>query len=222
MFDVVQGKVPILIEIKEFKHFNVETHYNDDFIEEDKKIKEFISNDDQSGLIILHGGKGTGKTTYIRSLILSNPDKKFVFVPSNLIPMLGDPSFANFLLTMTNHIIVLEDCEDAIRSRKVAGNGAAVSLLLNMSDGLMSDDLCMKFICTFNEDIKNIEKYTREKNYPAYSHITSKQDIDKKGLRTFFFSLLLMESCSLNAPSVITTNQYCVLGLESLTLFSLL
>lgn len=146
------------LKIKEFKHFNVETHYNDDFIEEDKKIKEFISNDDQSGLIILHGGKGTGKTTYIRSLILNNPDKKFVFVPSNLIPMLGDPSFANFLLTMTNHIIVLEDCEDAIRSRKVAGNGAAVSLLLNMSDGLMSDDLCMKFICTFNEDIKNIDE----------------------------------------------------------------
>lgn len=34
----------------------------------------------------------------------------------------------------------------------------------------------------------NIEKYTREKNYPAESYIVSKADIEKIGLRTFFFS----------------------------------
>lgn len=34
----------------------------------------------------------------------------------------------------------------------------------------------------------NIEKYTREKNYPTTSKIVSKMDIDKLGLRTFFFS----------------------------------
>ena len=34
----------------------------------------------------------------------------------------------------------------------------------------------------------NIEKYTREKNYPAESYIVSKADIEKLGLRTFFFS----------------------------------
>lgn len=35
---------------------------------------------------------------------------------------------------------------------------------------------------------KDIEKYTREKNYPETSYITSKEDLEKKGLRTFFFS----------------------------------
>ena len=34
----------------------------------------------------------------------------------------------------------------------------------------------------------NIEKYTREKNYPAESYINTKEDIIQKGLRTFFFS----------------------------------
>jgi len=34
----------------------------------------------------------------------------------------------------------------------------------------------------------NIEKYTREKNYPEESYINSKEDIEKKGLKTFFFS----------------------------------
>lgn len=35
---------------------------------------------------------------------------------------------------------------------------------------------------------RGIEKYTREKNYPEDSYITSKDDIKEKGLRTFFFS----------------------------------
>lgn len=34
----------------------------------------------------------------------------------------------------------------------------------------------------------NIEKYTREKNYPTKSKIFSKKDIDEYGLKTFFFS----------------------------------
>lgn len=41
-----------------------------------------------------------------------------------------------------------------------------------------------KQICTNN----TIEKYTREKNYPENSFVVSKNDIDKLGLRTFFFS----------------------------------
>ena len=35
---------------------------------------------------------------------------------------------------------------------------------------------------------KGIEKYTREKNYPENSYIKSKDDIEKMGLKTFFFS----------------------------------
>lgn len=34
----------------------------------------------------------------------------------------------------------------------------------------------------------NIEKYTRERNYPDKSYIVSKDDIKEKGLQTFFFS----------------------------------
>lgn len=44
---------------------------------------------------------------------------------------------------------------------------------------------------TFSRQISkynNIEKYTREKNYPKESYIVSKKDIKTLGLRTFFFS----------------------------------
>lgn len=144
--------------IKEVEDFDIKKQYNDDFPEIDGTIRDFIDEDNKSGLLILHGPKGTGKTTYIRHLISGYPNKKFVFIPSGLITMLGEPSFGNFLLSLSNSIIILEDCEGVIRSRKSTGSSSAVSLLLNMGDGLMSDDLGVKFICTFNDDFKNIDE----------------------------------------------------------------
>lgn len=143
--------------IKEVKDFNLELQYNNDFPHEDEKVRKFIEDDDRSGLVILHGEKGTGKTTYIRNLISSFPNKKFVFVTPDLIPLLGQPAFTTFLNSLNNHIIILEDCENAIRDRKTTGTSSAVSILLNMTDGLLADDLGIKFICTFNEDIKDID-----------------------------------------------------------------
>lgn len=145
-------------KVSECPGFDVRKQYNDDFAEEDAIISEFIAEDNKSGLVILHGEKGTGKTTYIRNLILNNKDKKFIFVPSNLVTMLGEPSFGAFIGKLTNSIMILEDCEGAIQSRKSgAASSSAVSLILNMTDGLLSDDLSMKFICTFNENTKNID-----------------------------------------------------------------
>lgn len=46
-------------------------------------------------------------------------------------------------------------------------------------------------VATFSKQLTkydNIEKYTREKNYPDKSYTVSKEDIEKMGLRTFFFS----------------------------------
>ena len=143
--------------IKEVEDFNINLQYNDDFPHEDKKIRSFIENEGKGGLVILHGEKGTGKTTYIRNLITTFPNRKFVFVTPDLISSLGTPAFTTFINTLENHVIILEDCENAIRDRRSTGANAAVSTLLNMSDGLLADDLGIKFICTFNEDIKDID-----------------------------------------------------------------
>lgn len=50
-------------------------------------------------------------------------------------------------------------------------------------------------VATYSRQItkyNNIEKYTREANYPSESKIVSKEDIPKLGLKTFFFS----DACS--------------------------
>lgn len=145
-------------QIKPPKDFDITKHYNDDFQKADELIRNFIQDKERSGLVILHGEKGTGKTTYIRNIINKFPESKFVFVPSNMIRLLGEPAFGNFLMSLKNDIIILEDCEDVIRTRKsIMTSSSAVSLLLNMGDGLLSDDLGIKFICTFNENIQNID-----------------------------------------------------------------
>ena len=151
------GYMLIKSKVKVVENFNIQEQYNDSFEKENNKIEEFLSEKEKGGLVILHGEKGTGKSTYIRHLINEHDDLNFVFVPANLVPLLGDPSFGTFLQTLANHIVILEDCENAIRDRKVSGSSAAVSLLLNMTDGLLEDDLGIKFICTFNEDVKNID-----------------------------------------------------------------
>ena len=144
-------------KIKEVPDFDISKQYNDDFVHEDKKICKFVEDEDKSGIVILHGEKGTGKTTYIRNLISTHSDKKFVFISPDLVSLLGTPSFTDFINTLNNHIIILEDCENVIRDRKSTGANSAVSTLLNMSDGLLADDLGIKFICTFNADIKDID-----------------------------------------------------------------
>lgn len=167
-------------KIKAPENFDVEKQYNDSFIKEHNKISSFIENDEKSGLIMLHGVKGTGKSTYIKHLVASNPDKKFVYVPANLINLLGDPGFGSFLTTLNKHIIVLEDCENVIRDRQTSNSMAsAVSMLLNMTDGILSDDLSIKFICTFNEDVKNIDSALLRKGRMISKYEFKNLDVDK-------------------------------------------
>ena len=164
---------------KDYSTLDVAKNYNDNFQHENRKIEEFIKQDDEAGLLILHGEKGTGKSTYIRYLISTNPEKKFVYVPSGMVGILSQPNFSSFLMTLQNHIIILEDCEDAIKDRKANGTPAAVSLLLNLTDGLLSDGLGLKFICTFNDDVKNIDEALLRKGRLVSKYEFDLLDTDK-------------------------------------------
>ena len=143
-------------EIDTVSDFCLEEQYNDDFFNESEKIESFIQKE-KSGIIILHGEKGTGKSTYINHLINANPEKMFVYFPSALVPLLGEPSFTDFFPRLKDSILILEDCEDALRSREAVGGNRAVNQLLNLSDGLLKS-LGIKFICTFNAPPEEIDE----------------------------------------------------------------
>lgn len=136
---------------------NFETMYNDDFIDVHHQIKEKIS-EENKGIVLLHGVAGSGKTNYIKWLTGQVPNKKFIFVPTTMIPSLTDPSFLTILIENKNSVLVLEDCENYISERSTLdANTDVVSSILNLADGVLSDIMECQFICTFNSDISKID-----------------------------------------------------------------
>lgn len=164
-------------EVDTVEDFNLEEQYNDSFIPEAEKIENFIQKE-KSGIIILHGEKGTGKSTYINHLINTNPEKMFVYFPSALVPLLGEPSFTDFFPRLKDSILILEDCEDALRSREAVGGNRAVNQLLNLSDGLLKS-LGIKFICTFNAPPEEIDEALLRKGRLFSKYEFKKLDKDK-------------------------------------------
>jgi hypothetical protein len=134
----------------------IDDNYNNDLFEANKKIIDTINND-SSSIIILHGKPGTGKTTYLRHLIYTENEKVFVWVDSSLFKYITDSKFVSFLLNYRNSVFILEDCEALLVSREGEKN-SAIQSLLSISDGILGDSLKIKFICTFNTDLDNIDK----------------------------------------------------------------
>jgi hypothetical protein len=137
---------------------DVNENYNDDFEDVNKTISDFLNTKDKNGLILLHGKYGTGKTTYIRHLI-SSINKRFIFLPLNLMEAISEPNFLPFISNYKESVLILEDAEDLLISRNAmpTRNNALVNLL-NIGDGLLSDAFSIKIICTFNADLKQIDK----------------------------------------------------------------
>lgn len=133
-------------------------HYNEDFVPVAAEIENFIQEDNKSGLIILHGKQGTGKTTYIRHLI-NLGKKKMIYMSGDLVDKLSDPTFITFIRQQKNAVFIVEDCEELLSSRNGSNRmNAGLINILNISDGLLSDELCIKFICTFNAPLKDIDE----------------------------------------------------------------
>jgi ATP-dependent 26S proteasome regulatory subunit len=62
-----------------------------------------------------------------------------------------------FLLNNKNAVFVIEDAEELIASREEVRN-SNLSMLLNLTDGLLGESLGIQIIATFNTDVKNIDK----------------------------------------------------------------
>lgn len=136
---------------------DIDKQYNDDFKPVYNGIVDFLDKDNRkSGIVILNGEPGTGKTTFIRHLVFNVPGN-YIFINNAMGVRISSPEFISFLLAHKDSIFILEDCEGVVMDRQITGFTNAVAAILNMADGIMSDIFNGKFICTFNADIGKVD-----------------------------------------------------------------
>ena len=160
---------------------DIKANYNDDFYAVDKNITRSLKSSG-SGLILLYGVPGTGKTTYIKNLISKYPKLNFIFVQNDFIKNLLEPNFISFLLKQRNSILIIEDAEKVLTSRTQLKEDSFVSTILQLTDGLFSDYLNIKIICTFNISISNIDTALMRKGRIIAKYEFKKLDKNKTNL----------------------------------------
>ena len=131
-------------------------HYNEDFFPIHKTMVKQLNKKDTNGLYLFHGTPGTGKSTYIKYLI-HQLKKKVIFISPKMAGELDNLSMTPFLLENRNSVFVIEDAEELITSREEVRH-SNLSMLLNLTDGLLGESLGIQIIATFNTDVKNIDK----------------------------------------------------------------
>ncbi|CAF1075343.1 unnamed protein product [Adineta steineri] len=147
------------IKMKQPDIVDLKLQYGDEFPNIHKKLLKTLQENKSSGITMLHGSPGTGKTSYLRYLINEVKSKEIIYVPPDLAHRISEPTFLPFLLSHSNSILIIEDAENIIhdRTNNTVLHEQAVANLLNLSDGLLGDAMHQQIICTFNCDIQSID-----------------------------------------------------------------
>lgn len=120
-----------------------------------EKIIELI-NTKSKGIILFHGEKGCGKTTFIKYCV-NNSKKEFYYITGSNASNFSSSNFLEYIAkTSKQAVFIFEDMEFLLMSRETKGN-SLVSDILNASDGILSDVMSPLFIFTFNTNLKNID-----------------------------------------------------------------
>lgn len=156
-------------------NLNLNLYYEDDFIEVDRLIQKRLATKNDKGIVLLHGLPGTGKTTYLRYLV-GRVKKRVLFLSPALAGSIMNPEFMDLLIDNPNCVVIIEDAENVIMDRRV-NSDSAVSNLLNISDGLLSDFLNVQVICTFNHPLSMVDNALMRKG-----RLIAKYEFGKLGI----------------------------------------
>lgn len=137
-------------------------HYGSDFAGWEQKWIERLRQR-RSGVSILFGPPGCGKTSYLRGLMSRLIDKfEFYYIPVSAFDVLSSPSFVAFWIEQKgdahgkHRIAILEDSEELLQPRD-EGSQTKVSNLLNIGDGFLGEHLNLHVIATTNSPIRQLD-----------------------------------------------------------------
>ncbi|MGF1656943.1 MAG: AAA family ATPase [Verrucomicrobiales bacterium] len=137
-------------------------HYGADLLPWHKRLVEKFHAREQ-GLSLLEGPPGTGKTHYLRHLMAClKQSHRFYFVPSCNLNVLRDSEFVDFWADERRYYpkkklaVILEDSESALVPRN-RENQKELSVLLNITDGMLGEFLRLQVICTINCSVTELD-----------------------------------------------------------------
>jgi hypothetical protein len=161
----------------EIPMLDIATNYGIEWAGKHEQLLDAFTIKKRKGIALLHGLPGTGKSMYIRHLIATLCDSRtVVYLPNQLINCITDPGFIPLMAEYSGAVLIIEDADEAIKSRKTGGG--TVDKLLNLADGILSDFLGMQIICTFNNDISTIDDALLRKGRLIIKHEFNKLDIE--------------------------------------------
>ncbi len=154
-----------LITVKQAAPVNedeIGLHYGDDFVAWERTWLERL-HERPSGVSILFGPPGCGKTSYLRGLMARLLDKcAFYCIPASAFDVLTNPRFVSFWIEQRNEargrqrIAIMEDSESLLLPRDV-GSQTDVSNLLNIGDGFLGEHLKLHVIATTNSPVRQLD-----------------------------------------------------------------
>lgn len=132
---------------------DIKLFYNKETFKRFKKLIKKIENNNK-GLSIFFGEKGTGKTSIVKQLT-KKLNKEVIYIPNNIIDQtINNPEFKNFINIYNNSLIILDDCEYIINNNY----NNIVNNLLQLIDGLDSDLYSVNFLLIFNQEESEINQ----------------------------------------------------------------
>jgi hypothetical protein len=172
----------------------VQLHYGTDFIEWEQDWIERLAQR-TSGVSVLFGPPGCGKTTYLRALMAKLLDRHvFYYLPISEFEVLSNPRFVGFWLHESRlhdnaqKIAILEDAEELLMPRD-EGNRDKVSNLLNIGDGFLGDHLKLHVVATTNVPIQSLDpavtrpgRLMGAREFPRLSRASALRLAEAKGI----------------------------------------
>lgn len=159
--------------------FDMELNYGKDFLKLHELIVKRLNTKGDKGIIVLYGDHGTGKTTYIKKLTTLIPNKDILFIPPSMAEMLSEPSIIPFLMDHRDSILIVEDGEQVIGDRRGKASSAAVSNMLNLTDGILGDCLKIQVLVTCNMVREKIDPAMLRKGRLICEHKFDKLKVDE-------------------------------------------